>query len=446
MASVRKRGNSYQITVSNGRRADGSQILETDTYTPDPGMTKRQIEKALNEFVVDFERDVKSGKNVKGERMTLQELSEPYLIDMSPPVLEKTTYHDYKRKLELRILPRLGHIKLRDVSARIMKDYCNSLRADGVRLDGKKGSLSEGTIMKDVAIVSAMLSYAVGEGLITINPLIYSGKQKRGRKALKEYRVNYFTVEQTKWFLWALDNPIMVKRKAHECRKSNGQIYHVKEYCQEWQLPLKWRVYFYLTLFTGDRRGENVALRWKHLNFETGEISIEKSTAYADGETYEKDTKTHSSRTDVVPLIVMDLAKKLKSVQQRESLELGDQWQGYRGKEFDNNFVFTQANGRQMNLSSPYHEFKRIVRIYNENIAEDDSQKIPDDVTMHDLRHTAAAIMISNNLDPQTVAGVLGHKDPTTTLNIYSYFFRSKSVEAANIMQNALLEPVRKVE
>ena len=60
MASVRKRGNSYQVTVSNGRRADGSQILETATFTPKTGMTPRQIEKALEQFKFDFERDVKS--------------------------------------------------------------------------------------------------------------------------------------------------------------------------------------------------------------------------------------------------------------------------------------------------------------------------------------------------------------------------------------------------
>ncbi len=117
----------------------------------------------------------------------------------------------------------------------------------------------------------------------------------------------------------------------------------------------------------------------------------------------------------------MEMAKKLKVQQQKESLDQGDSWQGHEEKDFDNNFIFTQTNGKQMNLFSPYHEFKRVIRIFNENVTEYESQKIPEGATMHDLRHTAAAILISNNLDPQSVAGVLGHKDPTKTLNIYLY-------------------------
>ena len=40
MASVKKRGDSYRIFVSNGYRCDGSKIVETMTYTPEPGMTE----------------------------------------------------------------------------------------------------------------------------------------------------------------------------------------------------------------------------------------------------------------------------------------------------------------------------------------------------------------------------------------------------------------------
>ena len=136
----------------------------------------------------------------------------------------------------------------------------------------------------------------------------------------------------------------------------------------------------------------------------------------------------------------MNAARKLKTEQKQESLKLGDAWIGYKGKDFDKNFVFTQWNGKQINLYSPYREFKRIIRIYNENVAKDESEKIPSDATMHGLRHTAASILISNNMDPSSVAGVLGHADPTTTLNIYSYFFKSKNQEAANIMENILVK------
>ena len=440
MASIEKRGNSYRVTVSNGRDVNGKQILEKDTFTPAPGMTKRQIETALNEFVVDFERAVKDGRNIRGERMTLEELSKFFLKDMAPPVLEKTTWSGYRRNLELRIIPRIGHKKIKSITPKMLRDYSENLRKDGCRLDGKKGCLSETTISKDIAILSSMLSYAVGEGYLMINPIIYSGKQSNRKRAKKEYKVDYFTIEQTKWFLWALDNPIRIKRKAHDRVDDTGKPYHVTEYSQKWELDLKWKVYFYIALFAGDRRGENIGLTWNDLNFETGEINIDKATAYADGETYSKDTKTHASRSCIVPPLVMAAAKQLKSQQKQTALEIGSQWIGLRGKDFDNNFVFTQWNGKQMNLSSPYHQFKRIIRIYNDNIANDDSEKIPEGVTMHDLRHTAASILIANNLDPRSVAGILGHADPTTTLNIYSYFFKSKNSEAANIMQNALLK------
>ena len=47
MASIRKRGHSYQITVSNGRRPDGSQIIETATFTPESSMTEKQAENVI---------------------------------------------------------------------------------------------------------------------------------------------------------------------------------------------------------------------------------------------------------------------------------------------------------------------------------------------------------------------------------------------------------------
>ena len=62
MATIKKRGKSYFITVSNGYDIAGKQIRKTATYTPDTSLTPRQQEKALQAFVFDFEQKVKTVK------------------------------------------------------------------------------------------------------------------------------------------------------------------------------------------------------------------------------------------------------------------------------------------------------------------------------------------------------------------------------------------------
>jgi hypothetical protein len=59
MATIQKRGDSYKVIVACGLAADGKQIRKTTTFKPIPGLTERQAQKALDAFVLDFERKVK---------------------------------------------------------------------------------------------------------------------------------------------------------------------------------------------------------------------------------------------------------------------------------------------------------------------------------------------------------------------------------------------------
>ena len=52
MASIEKRGNSFHIKVSCGYRADGKQVFQRMTWTPDPKMTAKQIEKEVQRQAV----------------------------------------------------------------------------------------------------------------------------------------------------------------------------------------------------------------------------------------------------------------------------------------------------------------------------------------------------------------------------------------------------------
>lgn len=448
MPSIKKVKDSYKVTISNGYDSMGRKQTVSETFTPKPGWSDKKIESELNKFAYSLEERVKSGENVKADKVTVEKLSKLYLKDMEPPDgLEKTTYYCYKQIIECRLVPILGQSRITNINGHAVKNYTKYLRTtDGLRMDGKSGYLSEGTIKKDIAILSSMLSYAVSEGLLTINPLIYSGKCKKTGKKKKEYVPDYLTIEQTQWLLWAMDNVIPVKRKAHTSRHPNGSVVQVKEYTQQWQLGLKWRFFFYLSLFTGDRRGENISFTWEDLDFQECTIDIKTSTARDNGEVYHKDTKTHATRLPVVPKFVMDVGLLLYAEQKKTAAELGDQWLGYRGRDFKKNWVFTQWNGKQMDLSSPRQQFKKLIEIYNKNVAKNESEKIPSSITLHDLRHTAASILISNNMDPRSVAGILGHKQTSTTLNIYAYFFRSKNIEASNIMQNVLFPDIKEIE
>jgi integrase len=50
---------------------------------------------------------------------------------------------------------------------------------------------------------------------------------------------------------------------------------------------------------------------------------------------------------------------------------------------------------------------------------------LPKELTDHCLRHTNANLLISQNVDIRTVANLLGHAQPSTTLNIYAHAFES---------------------
>jgi integrase len=59
-------------------------------------------------------------------------------------------------------------------------------------------------------------------------------------------------------------------------------------------------------------------------------------------------------------------------------------------------------------------------------------------VRLHDLRHFTATQLIGAGVDVRTVAGRLGHSDPSLTLRIYSHALEERDRAAATIMGNVL--------
>lgn len=308
-----------------------------------------------------------------------------------------------------------------------LQSFYNNLLEDGVRKDGKRGGYSPSTIKKCHAILSSILTTAVHWQVIEANPCdrVAPPKQKNIINDVK-----HFNLEQAEMFLLAIELQYTTTYKAHDRIDDTGKKYHVEAYTETRDIPTQLKVFFNLALFGGLRRGELIALTWDDISFENNIISITKSTGYTGKETITKAPKNKSSVREVkVPGPVIDILKKYRKEQQELRLSLGDQWQG-------DNYIFIQWNGKQMNLSTPYHAFKDIINKYNSTVVEPADQ-LPD-IPLHGLRHTSATLLISENVDVRTVSARLGHAQTSTTMNIYAHSLKKLDEKAADALDNLI--------
>ena len=84
----------------------------------------------------------------------------------------------YCDRLDNRILPAMGHLQLGCIRQKDLNNYKKMLR-DNYRVEKSGKPLSESSIRKDGAVISALLSYAVSESYLDINPIIYAGKTSK---------------------------------------------------------------------------------------------------------------------------------------------------------------------------------------------------------------------------------------------------------------------------
>ena len=115
MATIRKRGDSYQIRVSVGYDTKGNHKEQAMMWKPPEGMTERQIQKELNRQAVMFEEAVMRGFSTKAVKF--EELCEEWFEEYARFNLRSTTYERLKQ-LKHRIYPAIGHLRIDKITPR----------------------------------------------------------------------------------------------------------------------------------------------------------------------------------------------------------------------------------------------------------------------------------------------------------------------------------------
>lgn len=409
MASIRKRGNSYQITVHVGRDSAGKQMIETTTFTPDPSKTAKQNEKALQKFALDFEEKVKSGKLFAGDKMTYKEYLDIWKKEYVEKQLEETTIEFQDYLLEDLIIPALGHYKLSELKPLHIQKFYDALLAGEQITPKLKKAYNPSSIRRIHNVISSSLSIAVHWQLLDDNPC----RRVKPPKVKKSSDIKHFTLEEAQTFLQYIKEPYFV---SHGGRGEYG-----KTSTDARTESLQMITLFNLALYGGFRRGELLALTWDDIDFKHNTVTINKSLARTKKGFLVKSTKnTSSNRVVALPSECITLLQKLNLEQKERRFMLGSAWEGQ-------NNVFTQNMGGYMDTNTPTHSIKRIIKRYNES--HEDQLPL---ISFHGLRHTSATLLIAQNNDIKTVSARLGHADVSTTLNIYSHALKERDEKAAD--------------
>lgn len=174
-----------------------------------------------------------------------------------------------------------------------------------------------------------------------------------------------------------------------------------------------------LALTTGLREGELQALRWSNVDLDRRQVRVIATlTAVKDGSPVFGEPKTqHSKRTVYLSEVAVEALEAHCAQQDFQRCRVGSAWEDF-------GLVFTRELGQP--LTRGYirnRSFKKLLT----------KAALPD-MRFHDLRHSAASLLLAEGTPVRLVSEMLGHSDVKTTLSIYAHVIPGMQEQAASAM------------
>jgi integrase len=179
--------------------------------------------------------------------------------------------------------------------------------------------------------------------------------------------------------------------------------------------------------YSGCRWGEMAALRPKDADLDRGRITITRSASKVNSRSVIGTPKTWEIRTVAIPADIADLLRPV-----------------VRAQRDPNGLLWARPDGEPLRPPTTTHWLGGAVRRCITASAHCDQYGTPNGpatfprVTAHQLRHTAASLMIASGAHVKTVQRQLGHRSAEMTLNQYGHLFDSDLDDVAARMGAAM--------
>ena len=321
-------------------------------------------------------RPIDGGPRSGEESVTLSVLFQRWCEDVMRHQVEASTLRNYESIARNHILPTLGHLRLDDIRVSDV-DHLLSLKRDA--------GLAPSTLRRIRIVLAQCLTQAIRWGLVQRNVATLSRPPKSQRS---EGRT--LTPDQARRFLEAL------RGSRHEAL-------------------------FALMLSTGLRRGEALGLWWSDFDRDAGVIRVARQLKREGRALLTSDTKTFRSRRAVnLPEGTVRLLLAHEEAQRALRERRGARW-------VKTDFIFTTSKGTPIDPRNFYRSFRAICD------AAGLGQWHP-----HELRHSAASLMLAQGVKLHVVSQVLGHSSIRMTSDVYGHLLEPDRRGAALAMDSLL--------
>jgi integrase len=319
------------------------------------------------------------GLDYEGGKSTLKDYLALWLEASKSSLRPKTAYQ-YEQIIRLHINPLLGNICLNELRQSRIEIFYGELRKAGVGVR---------TIRLTHSVLHRAFEKALGYGLILRNPA-----QGASLPRYEHSEMQVLDESQVSQFLVAAHG------SQHEA------LYH-------------------LAVVTGMREAELFGLKWIDLQWQSGILYVRRQIQNVPGQSWSfGEPKTRAGRRTI--RLGEGTLQALRLHRQRQLLQkaaMGEHW-----KELD--LIFPSSVGTPLHPSNMRKDYNRVL----------DAAGIPR-IRFHDLRHTAASLMLNHGIPVIVVSKILGHSKPSITLDIYGHLYQEMQSEAAQIMDR-LVTPV----
>nr|WP_325167358.1 site-specific integrase [Enterococcus gallinarum] len=343
-------------------------------YTTKRGFkSQREAKKAYNRLMVQVEEnDV-----VTNSQRLFSELADEWFEQYKNTVRE-STYVAQRLAYKKHIFPLFGNLKISKISI----PYCQKQVNYWYSYYKKYSNL--------IGLTSSIFKYALSLRLIRNNPMDAVIRPKHKKQIDEErYSAPYYEKEELLAFLEIAKN-------------YPDPIYPI----------------FRILAFTGLRKGELLALRWKDIDFDKGTLSVKQTLATCDKwEIKFQVPKTEKSlRTISIDSETLQVIKRWQLKQKENFLKIG-----IKPTKDGEQLLFVSEENKPLYLDYVNHNLKIIIKENNLKY-----------ITPHGFRHTHCSLLFESGASLKEVQVRLGHTDIKTTMDIYTHVTKRQTEETAN--------------